>query len=475
MAEKLKLMIKQLNDGQNLEVNLPQYSSGMMDSYYKNALTRLTMQYYTLYEVLKDEDFSNKKEIKPILDAIDQTIHFAFDCQVEKQNMEEVIGTLDKARNEIIQKMHVLTAYVDRIQIYEYVLNRMELNFEENVAVIEEEEFVQKVIQYIFHTKDNMVINEKIKEIIGQLPIRMTKTKFFELVKNSLSIYKDGDKSSVDTYLYMLETSSMLYHPEGMGKVFPEFQTFLSELEHVDYKNLTKEEHTELSDKIPVTAERITEITDLYISLQEVLNSLYAYLLADSYAVLPDDKEIQVCKEIVTSIHQLFEEEKGTEIPKELEDKLLLLEGCQEILYETCVLYEAVLFSVKESNHKLIESLMLDKIFERLLVIQKLLSPSMFMELYKEEDKEKADQAYIGKVTDELIEKLTIEFKKNQTRVNRAVIANTISKMPVFFNSSDEVVDHITASFEQCYDRAEKKVCMDIINSIMEEENYNLR
>ena len=43
-----------------------------------------------------------------------------------------------------------------------------------------DENFTRTIMQFILEDEDNMMINSKIKDVIGQLPVRLTKNKFFE-------------------------------------------------------------------------------------------------------------------------------------------------------------------------------------------------------------------------------------------------------------------------------------------------------
>ncbi len=469
MSNNLKQMIKQINDGKNLEVYIPSYATGLMDSYYKYSMLRMTMNYYTLYEVASDNQESTHVA-GDVLTLINQTIDGLFKTSISGEETETMVKKLDAARMDIIKKMQILTAYIDRLQIYEYVLNRMELNFEEQLDYMDDSLFSQKLIQYIFNSKDNMVINDKIREVMGQLPVRMSRKKYFELIKESLSVYKGGDKSSVDSYIYMLETCSMLYEPEGGQEEFTQFKELIQELETTQYSELTKEEHATLAKKIPVVAEQITGITDWYVSLQEILNNLYVLVLANPYAMVSDEAEMLICKEIIQTIHKLFEAKQFGDLPTNLEEKLGLLEGAQESVLDICNLYESVLLELKTNHSSMIDSLMLGTIFENLYLMQKLQSTSIFIDIQEEIKEEVADEEYIAKVTEAYITKISDLFQKNQKSVNRAIIANTIGKMPVFFTSSDEVAQYIINSLEQCRDRAEKNVCIHILNEIMEEE-----
>ena len=79
-------------------------------------------------------------------------------------------------------------AYTDAFELYEYILNRKEYGFEENVdeeleKMFEEfdaEQFSAEVFNFIFADKDKVAVNAKIQQIVGQLPLRMTKARFYD-------------------------------------------------------------------------------------------------------------------------------------------------------------------------------------------------------------------------------------------------------------------------------------------------------
>ncbi len=51
-----------------------------------------------------------------------------------------------------------------------------------------------------------MTINYKIQDVIGQLPVRLTKNKFFEMLSDGMSVYEGGTKESLNSFLYMIRT-----------------------------------------------------------------------------------------------------------------------------------------------------------------------------------------------------------------------------------------------------------------------------
>ena len=84
--------------------------------------------------------------------------------------------------------MEAITRYVDLFELYEYALNRVEYRFKEMDRVEDDEAFARKVLRYIFESDDNSVINNRIKEIISQLPVRITKEKYYDFMRSGIGM-----------------------------------------------------------------------------------------------------------------------------------------------------------------------------------------------------------------------------------------------------------------------------------------------
>lgn len=467
MDHKIREMIKDIINGKDLEINLPSYANKLMDSYYDFSMIRLSMDYYTYHEVLMDNP-NLKEDDRKINIEINQSIKELFVLQPNQVIIEDLIKRLDCLRQETIKKMKVLTAYADIFQIYEHVLNRVEYKFIDNKEVVVEEAFINEIIQYLFDTKDNMIINDKIKEIIGQLPVRMTKSKYYELISDSISIYKGADKSSLDNYIYMLRTCSMLYHPDGMEEYFPQLNILLQDFKQVNYKELDKDGYTYYANKLQDAVAIIQLSSDYYVRIQELTNNLYTVALSYSYITKNNSRVDSICKDIIIDVYENFLEEKTTDQLDITAEKFILLEGSQEECFEEYSTLESVLYEIKTNHSNIIKSLMLDQVFNRLNLSSMLLSSSVFIELDDINLDQKVDIIYIKQVTKELLEDYSQLFSNNEQAVNRAVMSSTLNKMPVFFNTSDAVVEYITEALSQCREPTEKMASIEIIRMLME-------
>lgn len=406
-------------------------------AYYEKLLLFAAMEYYTL----KEEETSGEEM------AVVEKAALALLEKGDAFSVKEELGAL---RSCLLEKMDVLTAYVDKLEVYQYALNRVELRFAEKPEQIDETVFLEKTIQYIFSTKDNMVINSLIKEIIGQLPVRMTKAKYFERLSNSLTVYKGADKSSLDSMLYMLRTSGMLYHPKKEEEYYTRYKAVVEKVESLDFSRITKEEHREAELLLEKAGEELSDEMDRIILLAEAVNHFYgAYLL---FARVKEEKRLDI------RIKGLLEASRAGDLDRAKEE-LESLEGWQEKLLEREPALEKGLFEADTEEDGIRE----------LLMAQALASDSLFMEFNMEEAEAAVDQKMVEEEAGKLTAELKELFSSHSMLINRAVMANTLSKLPVFFESSQEVMDYIKNSLEQCHDAAEKTMSMKLIYRMMEE------
>ncbi len=482
MNKHLRAVCADIEKGKELEKNLPVFINQLINLYSQYAEIKFTIHYYTFYEYFT-ETFPSGFEEEELLMEFNRLLKEYFLDGEAGRKTEEGIARLNTLRNNCIKKMQVLTAYTDVFQVYEYVLNRIEYRFKEEMEELSEEEFIQKALAYIFDTQDNVVVNSKIKEVLGQLPIRMTKQKYFELLKSSLSLYKDGDMSSLESFLYMIRTCSMLYDTEEM-KSYPYLLNLREEFSKENYKDISQDRYEELTKLLEVSSVYINTRVDFYFGLQECINNMYVMLLSSpyiymeggyklenlkgemKYLILPQDMD--KLREIISEINTGFLKGELLPLDKKVEEKMSYTEGKQEILIEEVSKMEAYLPEIKGRYRDLIDSLMLGSVFNSVLLSEKLLSSSLFVDLDKLESKDMVGEEDIIKAQEEVLSELAGLFSQNERAVTRAVMANTLSKLPVFFKNQSEIKDFIESSLDQCQDKAEKTACIRIVQSFFE-------
>ena len=465
----MRAILHEISKGKNLEENLPRYATTLLSFYHRFASVQLAMNYYGYYEVIEESDSSHHKEMKEILEKINQIIGDVLIPGKMGEELEQAVISLDHIRNQIIASMEALTSYTDIFNIYEYILNRTEHRFDGKKlpGAYDDEMFANTILEYILHDRDNNVINTKISEVIRELPVRMARGKFYELVKAGVTLYSGGTKESLDDFLYMLRTSALLSIPDGMEK-YEELHSIYQELSKADFKELTQAQWKEFHDKIYFASSFLQNMVDRYVMITQVLNETYAVLLSMPYA-LKEVKEDQICKQILEGVNKHFTEGANRTLDDEVTDLLIELEGKQEELSEAYLPYESILFDIRAQYTDLIEGLMLGKQFHCLYGIQALLSGNYFVDLEKKMQDTQVERAYVDQCAEDLIKELDTFFHEHKREVNRAVMAAVLSSLPTFFENVDAIQEYVLQSLRGCSDEAEKLAVVEVMNLIEED------
>ncbi len=472
MNKRIRHLSQEVRSGKQLQENIPQLFNTIADHYQTYASVRLAMHYFSFYEAYLDEGDTWSPQEKDMIDRINHIIRDNLLGTCVGEVREKVVRETDVIRQDISKRMNMLTTYTDIFQIYEYLLNRLEYRFKDGIDKVDEVEFEKEILRYIFAEEDNLIINERIREMIGQLPIRITKQKFFDLLQDSLNSYLGADETSLQTYLYMLRTSAMLYHEEGMEACYPELADYMELLSKADYKNLTKEAYDQCVSALQVATRTLDIEITAYLGLQEIVNEVYVMLLSSTYSGMVDNDFSEAdatAINIIKEINDTFIQSENAELNEELIDRFSDLEGVQEELSYELTLLEDALYEVEHTHQELTKSIMLDQLLQILLRSQKLLSNSLFIDLDEVRTDNIVEEALLETETKNLLEELEVLFGKLDKVVSRAIMANTLSKMPVFFKDHKEVMDYVRYSIERCSDIYEKAACFEIINEIMSE------
>lgn len=480
MSTKIRECVKKLSRGTDLEQVIPEYLEQAMDIHDSHARLKFMMEYYVFYEMISEGINPYIDSAKDIADSLHQAVRVLMDpagsSEAERKKQGELLLEL---RGQVTDRMQVLTAYVDRFVVYEYILNRMQYRFEDQEMIAEDSVFAQEILNFIFSTKDNMAINDNIRMIVGQLPVRMTRSHYFDLIRESISVYKGSDRSALEGHLYMFRTNAMLYHTEDMEKYFTEFVPVIREFDELNYEEITGELYQIYAEKLRVNASKLNDISDLYMLIQKLINGAYSIYLAEAGEKAAE--KIPAAQLVICGVNDLFLHQEsgiwqkmGEPLPVSEEDKLYRLgehfpeiEGQQERIYESMTTADAVLEETMKSQHDMISQMGLEEKFEDLWKLMQLSSGSDFVELEPPKEEEKVTPEDADKAAEELVAELKQAFKGQSRLVRRAIMANTLEKIPVFFSTPQEVADYISQSLSLCDDDAEKYASKQLIQEMM--------
>lgn len=431
-----------------------------MTAAYQYSYVRLVLNYYTLLETVAEE----APQTQQMADYLKRLNSLIGECISGKEVNEDLLSL----RKDMTHEVEILTSYADCFQIFEYILNRMERKFISSGKTNDgDEAFLKRLMGFITDTSDSAVMNGRIKQVMGQLPVRLTKQKFYSLLMEGLSVYLGSPRENLRDMMYTLRTESMVSLPEGMDAGHKEIYEILQQFKRMDYRNMTFDGFEEASAKLSYASLVLTDESGFYVMLQDVINDLCVLMFAKQDAVI-DVSEEEFYRSVISGIQVKLDQEDFTLGEDEFLDQLTQLEGRQEAYYERYLKVE-VLNEESADDGDYIRSMNVDR----------LLSGSSFAELIMEEGRETisgeesaiVDKSYLDQQAEAYIQELEELFAEAPKPVVRAVMAKVLSDLPVYFNSIDEIQEYVRGSLSSCLDRAEKETCMELVEELMDYEN----
>lgn len=432
----------------------------MMDIYHKYAGLQFPIYDYNLYEQCR-EGSDMDKELTGKLRAVIAE-YFA------DGERSALLAELKELRNLVVEKMEAVSAYTDSFTIYEYILNRMELKFAGEDKPIDDEAETKELLQRVFAGQDQSALNVKVQILLSQLPVRMTRAKFLDMIEDSLKLYENSEQESVEKFLYMLRSAAGIYQPKRK----PEFEALMEaekEFSAASYKRMEETEYMEFVDRMQDVVAELNELSDYYTALQEVINQFYVLLLTADVA----GEDAKKAAEKMMGISRYIAEQSITDNPDELPDELMELfayaEGKLERLAEDVAKGKSLQSDLLDYSADALKHEGLEEQCRMLELCAALNSGSLFVSLEEEDNIEPADSAFINQATKLLQGELEQLLERREMPVKRAVMAAVLKELPVFFRSQKEVMEYVQYSLENCREYSEKRISLDLLHEALDE------
>ena len=103
------------------------------------------------------------------------------------------------------------------------------------------------------------------------------------------------------------------------------------------------------------------------------------------------------------------------------------------------------------------------------------MSDSSFMSLDRPEDKadQKVDEELMAGKLECFFGELSAAWEGKPKVLVRAVMSKILSRLPVFFDSLEEVRLYVEGSLRSCSDVKEKEISMGLIRMLMEQDKFD--
>ena len=435
------------------------------ECYYLISMVMGAIDYYMFYESWAGkpsdgdarhhmlEDLPHGKEIVTELNDIVRKVYVD---GVKKDELPEVGRQIFDFREKVKDLAVELIAYSDRFKLCEYAINRIKPVDRSSLKAFNNDAAARDVLSAVFASGENAQINENIKLAVSQLPLRMTKSRFFDLLENSLKKYIGTDSLSLERELYMIRTTAGLR--ELSAELFPELDRLLSELENADTDNVDEITFPVLEGRLTEAVGIITDMSDLLQSAETIVNRMAVMVMCTANVETVFAKETANVKVLVTEACEGLNNPSDKEMSDDVLKSLQMLEG----------VFEPVMERLQKYQNKAAKQLSAETdadvrpLLETFDHCERLMSPSVFADLDDKASHELTEKEVLDSIED-IRKDLTEAFGADRKIMQRSRMSAVLSQLPVFFDSRTDVMNYVRDSLDGCRDTYEKMVAVRLI------------
>ena len=372
---------------------------------------------------------------------------------------EETKEKVFRLREENTARMKALSWYVDRFTVYEYILNRLEHKFDMFILPEDytDEGFTQSILQSMASLQDQAARQPMLINILEQLPMRMTASRFYQIVEDGLSVYANADRETIDQIFYLLRSAALLDDIDA-SDADPHLDELVSEFSTIVPDDIDEHQWQQLSERLAGAMQELNDMTDDVITRQDLLNDLSVICLLD---VSPEDQTLAQCAHCILKALELEGKENSWD---ELMPEYSALEGLQEASLDR---YDRLSSAFDDCDD------------EAMLIVRDLNTSNRFTSIRRNEadtagtaaqspHKEAMPEGYLGIMSSNFLSDIAMSFKSRPRIVNRAVMSKVLALLPAFLRSYDELENYIAGSLSSCTNPAEKKAAYEIISGLLQ-------
>lgn len=462
-------ILRDLDRGFQPELALARYAEILGTGYMKLAYCKLAddlVAYYDDLEAAEGIDADRIQEtFRKLLTLIERAI------AADAMSAEDDRQILHDMRNALCQRMQQMYSYVHILSIYEHIMNRLQYQYRTDLPDIDLDELMMEFHNYICKTDDPAGVNQRIQNILSEMPIRMTKSRFLDLAVKSCNCYR-GTRSDIADYFFNdMYLQAKLPCLEELNPEYDALYALVQDMEAIDFGKLDQEAVEAALDRLQKAGEDMALAFACDFQLLELMNDLYILILNMSYVqAQPDVKALAAgC---IDAYMKAAGEHNFIGMEEDIVGDIRKLNDIREKLSGLHMLFEdQLLVNLKRYDAVITANGMAD-VFKNLRLSMILSGIHLMAELNADEEIFITDRDYIAKKTDKLISIYTDMFGNSPMIIRRAIIAEALGKLPVAFDSLEENEALIRQSFENCKDKAERHASIDMIRTMMTEKEW---
>lgn len=353
-------------------------------------------------------------------------------------------------KEELKKLVAVLTAYGDQITFLENVYFKTRYTDEKMMALDTDETFSQRVVETLMLEENSAEIREHLKFIYPELPMRMTKNKFFGFVDQYFDRLKGINVEDVKNHVQLLKETFDPRVVEGYGEYVEQIAVELKRVEDVLRDGNTADKDSAYHFLYHLTEDK-NELLEDALDIAELLNHLVGISLCE---LEKDNQGFGIFNQLV-------------ERPSDEEQLASLFEAI-EVSYEPLgehLLKVSQVIEHLQSKESLIRQL--DKAFmlNELIYAFELSKEGYFIERPHKKSEIVPNLKELALIKAELIELMESTFASEERLFRRSRMSLMMSVFQIVHTSGQEIYDYIYQAISSCDVKGEKIMSMQNIYS----------
>lgn len=435
-------ILSNIKKGKKLKETVPEYLEEMRQLYEKYGKLQFIFAYYDYCEDKIEKEFTLSTERKEMILKLENWIKSYLDGEIGIEKAQEIFFDL---RQESTAKMEEMMGFVTRVELFEHVLNHMQYKFDPPYeGEYNRENIAQRLYEYIFNEKDNVIIDGKIKSLIEQFPAPFVKSKFYDFILQNIGLYIGADRQSMERMIDTIRSTGCLKKLDSQEE--RQLLAVVEELEKKDYRSMEKDEFEDTKQFVSNVAGQLASKVDSLCLYQKVLNYFGALLFCQADLTTGEEAKI---------IQLLLESNEDRQKLRQAEALFYTLEGRQEDLFyeiDMASSYLDELPQIEKKGQKTLRDSELEEGRKKLVMVGNLLSDNLFSPLEQTQDEIVTEDEAMAKAG-ELIEEFKVFFKAHNRVLNQSVISRVLSVLPLVYKTQREVAEYIEYAIIQSHSK----------------------
>jgi mRNA-degrading endonuclease YafQ of YafQ-DinJ toxin-antitoxin module len=380
-----------------------------------------------------------------------------------------------KDKEQLTQKFRTLSGYITELNVFTFIIEelyQLKQLKSSDIGMLDYHQFYHECHDFVFKNTTDTEKNYRMTQILKNLPLRMTKDKFFDYVKQSIyQIEIDPSSESMNQLFAMVKQQFMGSTVEDYGTFFPDAATAIENFFSRDLSILSEEDLETVWEETGMLAETLSTLTEILSLLFEMMNDLSVLFMLENidfdhlsnYHVAYKDLYFTTCSIIKNEVPQ--------------QEKELLIETLPDLLDHHIEIQQDKYKRLSDEIFKLVEKI--DPSDEETVEIDKLLQTDHLIRMYmnmeisdsfnfhRRTDQEINNPEILDQYIKDLIDLMRNKLTDMPTLYRKARMQHLLGALPGVFDEHS-FIDYVQTAIEFSSTEEIKALALSRIGNIMD-------